>query len=364
MAETAVETKPPVRAPAERLKPVVDPACWTGDDLERDQSWMFQLSASDVAELDAMIADFEGRGLGVMDITRADIDLPTLAPKLTAVRDEILEGRGLALIRGVPVDRYSRLQSAIAFWSIGLFVGDPVSQNAKGHLLGHVQDLGGTSLANPKNRGYQTHDGLPFHSDSCDVVGLLCLHPSESGGESTVVSSLAIHNEILRTRPELAAALAEPVYRDRRGEVPDGKDPWFQLPVFNYHAGYLTVSWQGGYIRSADRFDELPALSQDLKDGLDMFAKLARETCYSIEFRPGDIQLLHNHVTVHSRTEFVDFPEPERRRHLLRLWLGTPDGRPLSPAYRNRYGHLGPDDRPAGGIVVPDTKLKAPLVAE
>ncbi len=364
MAESAVEFAPPVRAPAQRLKPVEDPACWTAADLARDRSWMFPLSAADVAELDALVADIERRGLGVMDITRADIDLPRLAPKLTKVRDEIIEGRGLALIRGVPVARYSRLQAAIAFWSIGLFVGEPVSQNAKGHVLGHVQDLGGTSLANPKNRGYQTHDGLPFHNDSCDVVGLLCLHPSKSGGESTVASSLAIHNEMLRTRPELAAALAEPVYRDRRGEIPEGKDPWFQLPVFNYHAGYLTVSWQGGYIRSAERFDELPAPSRDLKDALDLFARLARETCYSIEFRPGDIQFLHNHVTVHSRTAFEDYPEPERKRHLLRLWLGTPDGRPLAPSYRNRYGHLGPDDRPAGGIVVPGTKFKTPLVAE
>jgi len=364
MAETAIETARPAWVPAAPLKPVVDPACWTAADLDRDKSWIFPLGESDVAELDAHVAAMEKRGLGVMDITRDDVKLPQLASKLRAVRDEIIEGRGLALIRGVPVARYSRLQSAIAFWSIGLFVGDPVSQNAKGHLLGHVQDLGGTSLANPKNRGYQTHDGLPFHSDSCDVVALLCLHPSKSGGESTVVSSLAIYNEILRTRPELAAALAEPVYRDRRNEIPEGKDPWFQLPVFNFHDGYLTVSWQGGYIRSAGRFEELPAQSQELKDGLDLFARLARETCYAMDFQPGDIQMLHNHVVVHSRTEFEDYAEPERKRHLLRLWLATPDGRPLSPAYRNRYGHLGPEDRPAGGIVVPGTKFKAPLEAE
>jgi len=364
MAETAVEVRRSAHVPAQPLKPVVDPACWTAEDLARDRSWMFPLSESDVAELDAHVAAIEKRGLGVMDITRDDVHLPTLEPKLRAVRDEIIEGRGLALVRGVPVGRYSRLQSAIAFWSIGLFVGDPVSQNAKGHLLGHVQDLGGTTLANPKNRGYQTHEQLPFHSDSCDVVVLLCLHPSKSGGESKVVSSLAIHNEMVRTRPELAAALAAPVYRDRRNEIPEGKDPWFQLPVFNYHDGYLTVSWQGGYIRSASRFDELPPQPPELKEALDMFARLARETCSSMDFRPGDIQLLHNHVVVHSRTDFEDFPEPERKRHLLRLWLATPDGRPLSPAYRNRYGHLGPNDRPAGGIVVPGTVYKAPLEAE
>ena len=174
----------------------------------------------------------------------------------------------------MPADRYTRLQTAIAFWCIGLFVGVPVSQNAKGHLLGHVADLGGTSLKNPNNRGYQTHDALPYHCDSCDVVGLLCFHPSKSGGESTVTSSLNIYNEMLKRRPELAAALAEPIYRDRRNEIPPGRDPWFQMPVFNFFQGYLSVSWSGGYIRSAQRFEELPRHSQDLKDGIEMLSDL------------------------------------------------------------------------------------------
>jgi hypothetical protein len=360
----ATRVQPRVREAAIPLQPVVDPAAWTKDDLATDRGWMHQLSGSDVAELDALVGALEPRIESVLDIRREDIDLPTLAPRLAAIGRDVVDGRGVALIRGVPVGRYSRLQAAIAFWVIGSFVGEPVSQNAKGHLLGHVADLGGTTLKNPKNRGYQTHETLPFHCDSCDVVGLMCLHPSKSGGESTVTSSLNIYNEILRRRPELAAALAEPIYRDRRNEVPEGKKPWFQLPVLNFFEGCLTISWQGGYIRSAQRFEELPRHSQDLKDGIVMFSELARELAYHMDFRQGDIQFLHNHVTVHSRTEFEDFPEPERRRHLLRLWLATPGGRPLPPAYADRYGHLEPGQRPAGGIVVPGTVFKAPLEAE
>jgi hypothetical protein len=246
------------REEAVRLQPVVDPAAWTAADLDADQSWLHPLSAAEIAELDALVNKLESRITSVLEIKRQDIDLPTLGPRLEAIGNDIIWGRGLALIRGVPVDRYTRLQTAIAFWCIGLFVGVPVSQNAKGHLLGHVADLGGTSLKNPKNRGYQTHDALPYHCDSCDVVGLLCMHPSKSGGESTVTSSLNIYNEMLKRRPELAAALAEPIYRDRRNEIPPGKDPWFQMPVFNFFEGYLTVSWSGGYIRSAQRFEELP----------------------------------------------------------------------------------------------------------
>lgn len=346
------------------MQPVIDPAAWTAADLDADQSWKHPLSASDIAELDALVEQLDSRISSVLDIKRDDIDLPTLGPRLEAIGADIINGRGLALIRGVPVDRYSRQQSAIAFWCMGLFVGVPASQNAKGHLLGHVADLGGTSFENPKNRGYQTHDGLPFHCDSCDVVGLLCLHPSQSGGESTVTSSLNIYNEILRRRPELAAALAEPIYRDRRNEIPPGKEPWFQMPVFNFFEGHLTVSWQGGYIRSAQRFEELPRHSQDLIDGIEMFSDLARDLAYSMDFRQGDIQFLHNHVTVHSRTEYKDFPEPERKRHLLRLWLATPDGRPLPKAYEERYGGLKQGQRPAGGIIVEGTVFKAPLEAE
>ena len=130
--------------------------------------------------------------------------------------------------------------------------------------------------------------------------------------------------------------------------------------MFNFCDGYLSVSWQGGYIKSAQRFEELPRFTPELAEALDMFNDLARELCSYIQFDRGDIQFLHNHVTVHSRTEYEDYPEPERRRHLLRLWLATPGGRPLTQAYRDRE----PDQRPAGGIIVPGTVLKTPLEAE
>jgi hypothetical protein len=133
--------------------------------------------------------------------------------------------------------------------------------------------------------------------------------------------------------------------------------------VFNFHDGYLTVSF-GGYIHSAERFKELPRRTQALNDALDLFEQLSQELAYGMEFRRGDMQLLHNHVTVHSRTNFEDYPEPERKRNLLRLWLATPGGRPLPSVYADRYGELKEGERPAGGIMVPGTTLKAPLYPE
>lgn len=353
-----------VRQPAVLSQPVVDPAAWTAEDLDADQSWIYQLTESDIAELDAAVARVEERGLDIMDIHRDDFVLPNLADRLDEVADEVIDGRGIGLIRGVPVHRYSRLQAGVAFWGIGTYLGVPVSQNAKGHLLGHVADLGSHSLENPKHRGYQTHDMLPFHCDSSDVVVLMCLHPAKSGGLSRFTSALNVYNEMLKRRPELVPELAAPIYRDRRGEIPEGKKPWWQLPVFNFFDGYLTVNVGGTYIRSAQRFEELPRHSEALKEALDLCRDLCDELSYDMEFLQGDVQILHNHVTCHSRTEFEDYPEPERRRNLLRLWLSTPGGRPLPPTYRDRYGHLNDGERPGGGIVVPGTEYTAPLYPE
>ena len=352
------------RKPAAALQPVVDPAGWTKDDLARDRSWIHELTSAEIADLDRAVGAIERGKVALLDIKRADFALPVLGARLEAVRREVIEGRGLALIRGVPVDRYSRQQSCIAYLGLGTWIGEPVSQNAKGHLLGHVKDLGDRSFANPADRGYQTHDKLPFHSDSCDVVGLLCLHPSQSGGESTVVSTVSIYNAMLQRRPDLVAELTQPIWRDRRGEIPEGAQPYYQLPVFSFERGFFTCNWQGGYIRSAQRFDELPRHSPLLAEAIETFAAMARELCYGMDFCQGDIQLLHNHVTVHSRTEFVDFPEPERKRHLLRLWLATPGGRPLSSMFMNRYGKAMLGKRPAGGVQVPGMTFKAPLEAE
>ena len=359
-----LDSNGPRRQPAQPLEPIVDPAAWTAEELKATTDWAHQLSAAEIGELDASIAEISRTGRELMDLTSDDFAFPTLGPVLDGIAHDVIDGRGFVVIRGVPVERYSRLEAAIAFWGIGLYLGVPVSQNAKGHLLGHVKDLCGTSFQNPDNRGYQTHDRLPYHSDSCDIVGLLCLHPSKSGGESTIVSSINIHNEMLKRAPHLVAALAEPIYRDRRGEVPEGAQPWYQLPVFNYHQGYLTTSWQGGYIRSAQRFDALPRHSPELIEALDMFHNLTAELRFAMDFRPGDIQFLHNHVVVHSRTDYVDYPEPERMRHLLRLWLSTPDGRPLPAGYSERYHNLETGQRPAGGIMIPGTRLQTPLEAE
>ena len=262
------------------LQLVDDPALWTKEQMAATSDWLYVLSKADIAELDSLVTRLDGEIADILDIRKSRAAFARLAPVLAEIRDQMLNGRGVAVLRGVPVERYTRRQAAIAFWCLGLHIGVPVSQNALGHLLGHVTDLGDTSFDNPQNRGYQTHDALPFHSDFTDIVGLLCLNPAKAGGESLVTSSIAIHNEMLKRDPHLVEVLTEQIYRDRRGEIPASKDPWYRRPVFAYHEGRLTTCWTRGYIMSARRFEELPPPSEALVAALDLFEELAFELAF------------------------------------------------------------------------------------
>lgn len=351
------------RQTAEPLKPVVDPADWTANDLAKAGDYIYRLTDSHIAELDQAVKHVQANNIAIKDITRDDFPLPTLDDLLAGIHDQLLDGRGIALLKGVPVKRYTTEQAAIAYWGMGLHLGVPVSQNAKGHLLGHVKNLSGDDFETETHRGYHTSTALPWHADSCDVVGLMCLQTSKSGGASMVVSAAAIHNEMLKRRPDLVEELAKPWHRDRRGEIPDGKEPWWSLPVFNYVDGHLVTSWQGKYIRAAQRFDELPRFTDAQTEALEMITDLAEELRFDMTFERGDVQWVHNHVILHRRTAYEDYDEPERKRHLMRLWLATPNGRPVPQGLIERYGALGPGGRPAG-IIVKDMLLKTPLEAE
>lgn len=296
-------------------------------------------------------------------IGRDDFPLPSLGPRLRQMLDEVLNGRGFVLIRGLPVERWSKLEAATAFFGLGTHLGNARSQNARGHVLGHVKDLG-LSSRDPNARIYQTRERQTYHTDSCDVVGLMCLQPAKSGGLSSLVSSVTIFNEMRRRRPDLLAVLFEPIETDRRGEVPEGQKPYFNIPVFNWHCGQLSTIYQRQYIESARRFAEVPPLTSQQIEALDLFDSLANDPALylQMEFRPGDVQLVHNHTLLHDRTAFEDWPEAARKRHLLRLWLAPAEARPLPAVFAERYGSITPGDR--GGVAVKGTTQAAPLDAE
>ena len=340
------------------------PDAWYGSEMSGSSSWVRHLSEGEIREIHLAVGRVEREGLDIAAITREDVPLPGLAPELARMREELLRGRGFVLVRGLPVEGRSMKQIAIAFWGIGAHLGEAVSQNAMGHLLGHVKDIG-HNPANPEHRLYATRARHRFHTDSCDIVGLFCVRPAKAGGLSSISSSATIHREMRRRRPELAELLSRPIYIDRKGEVPEGKGPYYRMPVFNHHAGCLTTYYARDFFDGAQRHEGVPPVARAQTEAMDLFEHLAarRDIRLDMELRPGDMQFVHNHQIVHSRTEYQDHPEPERKRHLLRLWLSASDGRELPPAYAERYGNIALGTK-RGGIMVPGTQPCAPLEAE
>jgi len=336
------------------------PSAWRGEDLARSEAWLLRLDDGDIAELDAALAGVEASGCELIEVGRDRFPLPGLGRKLAAMREEILHGRGFALVRGLPIQRLGTRQAAIMYWGIGTHLGKAVSQNAHGHLLGHVIDIG-CDENDPNARIYQTNARQYFHADSCDIVGLLCLRKARTGGESTIVSSVTLFNEMFARAPDLLDELFQPFHIDRRGEVPEGANPWYEVPVFNWYEDELTTYYVRRYIVSARRFAEVPALTDRQIAAFDAFDVICDDPAIhlSMAFEPGDMQFLHNHQILHDRNGYTDFDDPARRRHLLRLWLCPSDGRALPPAYRQRWGSITIGDR--GGIRVPGQKLVAPL---
>jgi hypothetical protein len=280
---------------------------------------------------------------------------------LARIKADVVDGRGFVLLRGLPVADWSRERTASALWAIGTRIGVPVTQNKVGNVLGHVTDVGGDA-DHPNQRGHQSADALPYHTDiGAEIVGLLCLRGARSGGESGIVSAAALWNEIVAKRPDLAEALTHPFYFDRRNEETAEQDPWYQMPVFMPADGRVVASYVPRFIRSAQRFESLPRLTAQQHEALDLVQTLADDPRFKLEmdFQPGDIQLVNNLVLLHSRTAYQDWPD--RKRHLLRLWLSVPDGWPMPDAYDARYGTDPQTGRPRGINLPPGIALNAPL---
>ena len=341
--------------------PVKGRMCWHGDTLASSSSWIRHFTDAEIDELEIAVA--ATMDMSIADITPNAFPLPSLTEVFGLVRHELIEGRGFMLLRGLPVHRWPREVAARAYWGIGRYIGQPVSQNPEGHLLGHVKDIGGDFNDLHSRGGYRSRARLPFHTDvGADVVGLLCLRTAKSGGHSSIVSLAAIYNRMLERRPDFVAELCTDIHRDRRGEVPPGKDPHYRAPVFCLNQGQLTTTFVRRFIDSAPRHAGVPELTPALSEALDCFEDIANDPALRLDmdFIPGDIQLVNNLTTLHARTDYVDFDAPGLKRHLLRLWLTVPEGWPLPDFYYDRFGTLADNGRPAG-MAMPGVTPYVPL---
>ncbi|GAX78224.1 hypothetical protein CEUSTIGMA_g5666.t1 [Chlamydomonas eustigma] len=258
-------------------------------------------------------------------------------------------------------------QTVVAYYGIGLHWCTLRPQNKKAHLVGHVKDTGlDPDLKNPMTRVYLTRAAQPWHVDTADLVGLLCLRNAQEGGMSSWASSFAVYNEMLHTHPHLAKVLSDPIwYLDRKGEVPPGKMPFFaSIPIVNAHQGYLSIYEDDSFYQLAQRHDEVPRMADVQHQALSTFMALAQSDKFRIDywFESGDIQLLNNHCCIHTRTANKDYEDPDLKRHLLRLWVAPEQGWPLPDCFAETYGSTVVGER--GGICTQDNEECIPLEAE
>lgn len=336
-------------------------AVWRGSELEQDSGWVYRLTGSDIAALDQALAQVPRDMADLRQVTQSSVPLPALSIRLAALQRDVVDGRGFVLIKGLPLERYNPLEAATLYWIIGQHFGVPVSQNAAGHLLGHVKDMG-YAKGDPNWRGYQTSEALRYHTDSCDIVGLFCRRGAKRGGLSSIVSAGAVHNAIRDTRPDLLEVLYRPFAISRMGEIPAGKAAWYETPIFNDHGGRLTTIYPARDLRASESLPGAPRLSEAQREALALLDQHAEALSLKMEIAPGDIQFLQNHTILHGRTVYEDFDTPDARRHMLRLWLSAPNGRPLPPHFAERYGSVA-QGAVRGGIICPGTELSTPIDA-
>lgn len=337
------------------------PAAWLGAELALNtEKWMTRLTKQDIAELENAARHYLSLSKDIGEISKEEFPLAQFGNHLIVMQEKLLRGVGVEVLRGLPIEIYTPEFAATVFCGIGSHLGSARSQNAQGHILGHVRDIGASGDDMTK-RIYQTSERQTFHTDSADVVALLCIRDAREGGRSLLVSAVSIFNRMLSERPDLLKLLFDPIATDRRGEIPDGAKPYMEIPVFSWHAGQLTVFYQRQYIDSAQRFDGVLRLTDAHIEALDMFDALANDPNLNISMQlvPGDMQFVYNHSQLHDRTGFIDWPDPAKRRHLLRLWLSLPGDRELPPCFAQRYGSIKIGNR--GGIVTGETKLSVPL---
>ncbi len=319
---------------ASEVRPLEAHADWTAVDVADATRWTHQLTDGEIAELEAALSMARSHTVEVLDVGTDTFPLPTLGPVLGAIAHELINGRGFHRISGLPVERVGFDDASWMFWGIGLHLGVPWPQNVKGHLLGDVKDQG-KRPDDPTARGNELGGvAQAFHSDGSDLVGLLCLDPGVSGGESLIANAVGAHNALVTTDPELAAVLYDGLPYDFRGEQRDGGTPFYQVPAFSEHGDRLFVRYIRPYIEASQRHDDAPRLTSAQRAAMDAYDALIHDPAHRVEmtFASGDMQFVNNYHVLHGRRSYVDDPDAGRVRWLKRLWLAT--------------DILGPQDRP------------------
>ncbi len=335
--------------------PIGGASAWRGDEMARSSRWIRRLDARAIAEIDGALATARAAGLAWHETTRERFPLPGLASTLADVARELEDGGGLVVLRGLPVERYDPDELRQLWFGIGSHLGRPVFQNRSGELMREIRDEGravgerygqipagggGTGAVLSSYARTLSNGPLRYHTDRCDVVGLLCARQALAGGVSKLASSVAVHDEMVRRRPELAAALYQDVYRSRFGEEATRHEAVYPLPIFGVRDGKFTSHYSLTFIEVAQMVPGVPPLTAAQRDAIDLLMALADELSFSMRFEPGDMQLVNNHVIYHARTAFEDDADSGHVRLLYRLWLSMPNSRALPAGHEVLWGSI------------------------
>ncbi len=323
------------------LDPIQRRAAWTGATIDYRSDGLHTLGAAEVEEIAAALAHLRAQGeTDFPAITPANFPLPTLGAFFRSLRDELRFGRGFVLLRGLPRERFSTDDMALIYFGLGAHIGSPLPQSWQGELLGHVIDV---SDIEPGARGYHAGGAQRFHTDSCDVVALMCLRAAKAGGASRICSAVAVHERLARERPDLLQVLYDGyVFRRRDVDAEYGDGVAVRnISIFartgQEISGYLSGDYPNRAVAAGDA-EMTPAQ----REALDEVQRIAADTYLDMDIGEGDIQFLNNRLLLHGRTSYEDHPEMARRRHLLRLWLKVPGWPPLSA----RQGMHTAEDHP------------------
>jgi len=344
--------------------PLGGPAAWIGVELDRDQSWIRHLEAPEIEALDRALDHVSQRGLGWAQVSRSDFPLGDFGAHLADMAEELENGRGVALLRGLPVERYDAEALKCIHYGLACHLGTAVYQSARGELIGEITDEGAAAVARgtlevagekqpflSSRARVQTTGALRFHTDRADVVALLCVDQSMAGGLSEIASAITIHDTMLARRPDLVEALYGDIPRSRLGEEIGGEAAHYMLPVFALHEGYFTTHYSRTYVEAGQKVATVPRMSEAQWEALDLLHELGHELGLVHRFQPGDIQYLNNHILYHGRTAYED--GTGGRRMLYRTWISMANSRPLPASHAVLFGETGAGSL-RGGIRQPD----------
>ncbi|WP_322101904.1 TauD/TfdA family dioxygenase [Paraburkholderia sp. J41] len=312
------------------LRDTIDhPAAWRGADIQSKDDITVRFEPKHLQEIDVAVRAASQAGHTLDTLQNAHFPLDATAALLAQVRETLRDGAGIVVLSGIDVQRYTQAEIEMIYWGLGTYLGTGVSQSVLGDRLGHVKDF---TRTDPHARAYRNNQELTPHTDQSDIVGLMCLRTARSGGMSIATSAIAVHNALVERFPEYLEPLHLGFHYHRRGEQLPGEDPVtpYRVPVFSWHDGHLSCRYVRSYIETAARESGGP-LSKLETEALNCLERLTYELAFGFSLAPGDIYLINNYTVLHARTAFENWPEPERSRHLLRLWLVADGWRPLDP---------------------------------